>query len=272
MKTDGYHLSTGQRTEVPYRCRSADACIVVESVNAGAVASSLAPDGLLAVRLADGSGVGALWIMRYEHSTVGAYPEVVFTFAAAPTPITLARSGPFAAVAALAEPQVRLFISRLLLRAQDTLSIAYGREILHLDKLPVDKLEVRREQVGGATRKLVTANSADRPLMECDITEDNSIVTWLGTPVGLAAAALPSVVRRAHRGLELTGQAPRRLGGGTIISVLSPALPRVQLFKPCDRLCVHPGHPFTDDVISSGFVPRLVVRTRSFGMVMNPAR
>lgn len=268
----GHTLSTGDRTEVPFRCRRADACLLFGRVDLAAVTAVLAPEGLAPVRLADGSGVGVLWFLRYEDSTAGEYTEGVFTIAAAQAPRGFAGTGPFAAVAAAADPDVRLFVQRLILRRQDTLAIAYGRELLHLDKLPVDRLEITRAEQGGSTRKIIEVQSAGRTLVEASLLEGGSLLTELSATARLARAALPSVVRRIRRGLELTCQAPLRMGGGTIAAVLAPPLPRVRPFGASDTLRLHPGHPFTDDVLSSGFAAGLVMHIRRFGFVMHPAK
>jgi hypothetical protein len=264
-------LASGQRVPTPFHCYDADACIVIGSVDLAAAAALVGPEGAHPVELSDGRGVAALWVMDYKDTCVGPYTELVLTLAVRTQPSRVGSGGRYARAAVFLDPQNRLFIHRLLLPRAAAVAIDYGRELIHLDKLAVDRIDVTRVSVGrGVTEKRFAAVEGERTALRGRLREDNGLGALATAALGLVREAGLARTLGALGTVGIDGQAPERLGGGLIRGHLRGRA-RLSAFAPGDELVWDRATVFGRDLDELGYRPLLVQRVPHCQFVMYPA-
>ncbi len=230
-------------------------------------AELLAAEGLSPVLTSTGHAVSSLWMMRYADTSLGPYVEIVLTLAAttsATPPRALSHVADYAAL--LLDPDVVVFCHRLLLNHSADLAIAYGRDLLHLDKEGVD-LVVER-----TTSTTVQVKHGEAVVLAADVGVTAPL--WTQIVSGMMRVLSQVGLSRTLQTLKVssvTVRAPRRLGGGAVRSLLRGRAV-LRPFDPAhDRLTVGPGLALTDDLARLAFAPKLVQRIPHAQFVMYPA-
>jgi len=127
-----YQLSSGTICQVPYYCRDSDILLLHGLVDYPALSSVLTGQNYLPVRTATGAGIATLWVVNYRDTTCGPYRELILSFVAARTPLTVPFAMPLDLVAAFAHPEAVTFVQQLYLDSR--VPIEYGREVHGIPK------------------------------------------------------------------------------------------------------------------------------------------
>jgi len=249
-------LASGVEVPVPFECRDADALIVSGTARLESIRRWMEGTGLQPVPTGDDRGAVLIWVMDYRDTVVGPYQEIV---AMAPgresdgPPL----SGPWAGFAAALDPSVRGLVHRLLLPEAAKTAIDYGREILHLDKEAVSRIEVGRDPF--VPVRTADAWAGPRLAMRLRIGEDDSWRTHLRGAWAVAKQAGWSRALGALGSMSFRGAAPARMGGGHIEATFRGRL-RLQPWNRGDELQLTDATALGADVKEALFVPHAVQR------------
>lgn len=127
-----YQLSSGTICQVPYYCRDCDILLLHGLVDYQAVGNVLTGQNYLPVRTSSGSGIATLWVVNYRDTTCGPYRELILSFVASQTMLSVPFAVPLDLVAAFAHPEAVTFVQQLHLNSR--VPIEYGREVHGIPK------------------------------------------------------------------------------------------------------------------------------------------
>ena len=265
-QTGNARLSTGALVPVPFQCRRADALILIGTVSLASARRWLEGEKAQPIALRDERAPAMLWAMQYEDTVVGPYTELVVTaFARERQEAPLQLGSPYELAALALDPEVRGHIHRLLLPEAAPDAIAYGRELLHLDKEACTRIEIARDPF--VPVRSVDAWQRDRIALRLRVGEDDTARTRLSAGWAIIKAAGPRLVLAAARGGHLVGLAPRRLGGGQIDCWMEGSA-RISPWAKGDECVPTDATLLTAELKEAGFVPKLVQRVPDLKFVM----
>jgi len=125
-------LSSGTICQVPYHCRDSDILLLHGLVDYPALGNVLTGQNYLPVRTSNGAGIATLWVVNYRDTTCGPYRELILSFVASRTMLTVPFAAPLDLVAAFAHPEAVTFVQQLYLNSR--VPIEYGREVHGIPK------------------------------------------------------------------------------------------------------------------------------------------
>ena len=179
----GTHVTGhGATVPTPFHAYDADGTVVYGTARLDSLERLAQGSGYRPVATTDGRGFASLWFVRYADSCIGPYTETVIMTPAAKTPQQVPWRNALTPVAPTFLPGTRLLSLRLLLPADNTVAIDYGRELNGLDKHPASQIDFRVD--GQQYTYAILEGGA--PAVRFHFTEDRSLGGQLKAAVALA--------------------------------------------------------------------------------------
>lgn len=262
-------LPWGSVFRVPFHAYAAETVVVAGTVRLDDLARSLAPEGLVPVRLLgeDGERFGAAWVwwIDYDASNQGAFAQVAVGFATAHDTTDVPLYNAASPLAALAHPRGCAFLRWLFTSAPDVVRL--GREVWGF---PSEPAEVGWDHGGGRLRCDVRDREG-REVAHLDVRDRRGVLRRLvgGLRAGRAMGWEQAATRLLSPSLPLTLVTPRAVKRSRTPLRLHGA-PVLYRWKASDTLRLGTRSACGAALADLGFAPTVVLRHPALRFVILP--
>lgn len=207
--TGSVTLSTGDVVGTPFVACDVNSAAIFGTMDLSFARELLAGTGYVPLTVQQfgkpATALARLYFIDYLNTDLGPYSEFIFLVDAAPENSsidqkTLTVVNPISTLLPAFDPKARTYIHRLVLQKQATKAIAYGREILGLDKR-AGAVDIVQGSNGRSTFSVKDEHGAS--IVHGAFRPDQRVTTLLGTMAKLVAAAVGELVTPADLSLKL---------------------------------------------------------------------